>query len=66
MKGEVAPGEGVSDDWAVYVDFDFAYDRKIPTAGKICALADDECKQALVNFKPLLFEVLSFLKLAGS
>lgn len=61
IAGEAAPREGLDGDWAIFAEYDFSFERKIPTARRLCQQPDDECRATLANFEQILREVLSYL-----
>jgi hypothetical protein len=64
IRGEAQPGDGLNDDWAIFVTHDFNAHQKIATARRLCGASDDACRVTLANFQPILAEALNFLGLA--
>lgn len=61
ILGETTLEAQLDPEWAYLVRDDFKAEYKIPTAETLCQQADQECRNTLANFEPLLREALAFL-----
>lgn len=61
LEGKRKPREGLDPSWAIYADYDFAADKKITTARRLCSATDDICRGTLAEFEPILRDVLLYL-----
>ena len=63
IRGEARAGDALDGNWSVLVTHDFAGDRKIRTARRLCGQSDEACRTSLAAFEPLLNEALAYLGL---
>lgn len=61
IAGEAEPREGLDEEWAIFAEHDFAPERKIQTATRLCQQLDDECRATLVNFEQVIGDALCYL-----
>lgn len=63
LSGEAQPGDGLNDDWAIFVNYDFRGNDKIATARRLSQANDDTFRASFTNFQPVLNDALDFLRL---
>jgi energy-coupling factor transporter ATP-binding protein EcfA2 len=61
IAGEADAREGLAEEWAIFAEHDFAPERKIPAARRVCQQSDDECRGTLANFEPIIGDTLRYL-----
>ena len=61
LAGNAEPREGLNEDWAILAEYDFAPERKIPTARWICQRPENECRILLANYEQVLRDTMDFL-----
>jgi hypothetical protein len=61
LFGEAQPGDGIDPGWAVFVNYDFKSEHKIPTARRLALRDQPVCERDLSNFRAVLDETLRFL-----
>jgi hypothetical protein len=61
IAGEAEPREGIDENWAIFAEQDFAPERKISTATRLCQQTDDQCRVTLANFEQIVGETLRYL-----
>lgn len=63
VTGVAHPGDGVEEDWALFIDYDFTNEAKISTARRVCGGDHATCRTNLGAFEGILSEALTFLGL---
>jgi energy-coupling factor transporter ATP-binding protein EcfA2 len=61
LLGEADAHEALNEQWAIFVEHDFAPTRKIAVARRICGTDDAICRTSLANFEPMLADALRYL-----
>ena len=60
-RGDAQPGDGLDDLWRIFVEYDFNALQKITVAKRIARRNENDCRELLANFEPILQESLQFL-----